>query len=140
MCGSIVLLFLPTHQPQGTPSPSNPLPNMLYKAACLICANAKAVLHKIIDSGEAEGKAKAMFVKNMVCFGIQRQCCVMIRFQRKYKQIVGLMEEEGWIPRVDWTDDDTESVLEWKEPNGMGDESSNELSEDEASDTKDLSK
>jgi hypothetical protein len=105
---------------------------MRYKAACLIHANAKAILKKILASGEADGKAKVMFVKNMVCVSIRCQCPVLIKLQRKYKQITGLMEEEGWAPSVDWIDDDTESALEWKEPNGVGEESAVELSEDEA--------
>jgi hypothetical protein len=60
--------------------------------------------------------------------------CAYKAFKRKYKQVVGLMEEEGWIPCLDWIDDNTESVLEWKEPNSMGDESSIELSDNDASD------
>jgi hypothetical protein len=46
-----------------------------------------------------------------------------------------LMEEEGWVPGVDWIDDNTESAVEWKEPNGVGEESAVELSEDDTSDT-----
>jgi hypothetical protein len=43
---------------------------MLYNAACLVRSNAKAVLKKILGSGEADGKAKVMFVKNMVRCGV----------------------------------------------------------------------
>jgi hypothetical protein len=67
----------------------------------------------------------------MVCVGIRCWCPVLIPLQRKYKQITGLMEEEGWVPSVDWIDADTESALEWQEPNGVGEESALELSEDE---------
>jgi len=104
---------------------------MLYKAACLVRANAKAVLRKIRVSGEAEGKAKVMFVK---CISNWCHCPLLLWLQKKYKQIFGLMEEEGWVPGVDWIDDNTESAVEWKEPNGVGNESSIELSDDDASD------
>jgi hypothetical protein len=99
------------------------LKKMLYKAACLVRANAKVILKKILGSGEADGKVKVMFVKNMVCVSIRCRCPVLIKLQRKYKQITSLMEEEGWVPGVDWIDADTESALEWKEPNGVGEES-----------------
>jgi hypothetical protein len=105
---------------------------MLNKAACVVRANAKAILRKILESGEAEGKAKVTFVKNMVRFSVLSWFLLLTILQRKYKQVIGLMEEEGWVPGVDWIDADTESALEWKEPNGVGDESSIELSEDEA--------
>jgi hypothetical protein len=105
---------------------------MLYKAACVVRANAKAILWKILASGEAEGKAKVMFVKNMVCVGNWCCCLLLLWLQSKYKQIVGLMEEEGWVPGVDWINNNTESAVEWKEPNGVGEESAVELSEDEA--------
>jgi hypothetical protein len=43
-----------------------PPSTMLYKAACSVWSNAKAILKKILGSGEANGKAKVMFIKNMV--------------------------------------------------------------------------
>jgi hypothetical protein len=108
---------------------------MLYKAACLIRANAKAILKKILASGEADGKVRVMFVKNMVRLGVLFCHVVLILPQRKYKQIVGLMKEEGWVIGVDWIDDNTESTVQWKEPSGEGDESAIELSEDEANES-----
>jgi hypothetical protein len=107
---------------------------MLYQVACSVRSNAKAILKRILGSGEANGKAKVMFVKNMVRRGVLFRYGVLILPQRKYKQIVGMMEEEGWVVGVDWIDANTESAVEWKEPNGEGDESAVELSDDEADD------
>jgi hypothetical protein len=62
-------LFLP---PPPSPSP------MLYNAACLVRSNAKAILKKILGSGEADGKAKVMFIKNMVRRGVLFRYVVLI--------------------------------------------------------------
>jgi hypothetical protein len=104
---------------------------MLYKTACMIRSNAKAILRRIIRSGEVEGKGTVMFVKNMVCRGVPSAVRVLIIVQRKYEQIVGLMNEEGYVVGVDWIDHDTESMVQWEELNGEGKESSIELSTDE---------
>jgi hypothetical protein len=96
---------------------------MLYKTACAIRSNAKAILRRIIRSGEVEGKGKVMFVKNMVCRDVSSAVHVLIIVQRRYKQIIGLMNEEGWVIGVDWINHDTESAVPWEELNGEGEES-----------------
>jgi hypothetical protein len=57
---------------------------------------------------------------------------VLMVFQQKYKQVVGFMNNEGWVTGVDWIADSTESTTAWKEPDSKGNESGIELIEDEA--------
>jgi hypothetical protein len=133
MCGSIVLLLLTTHQPPSNFGAIISLPpNMFYKTTCLVRSGVEAILVRILASGEADGKGKVMFVKNMVHWSYWCWCFLLITVQRKYKQVIGMIQEEGWVPGIDWIDENTESAMEWREPNGEGDESAIELSEDEA--------